>query len=196
MNDSVTSDLVSKLPNVGESIFTRMSQLATEQGALNLSQGFPDFEVDPVLVERIHHAMKSGANQYAPSNGLPVLRKNIALRFQEYLGASIDDHQITVTAGATEGLYAAISAIVSKGDEVIVFDPAYDSYDPVIRLNGGIPIHINLKGDRFSIDWKEVTEKMSLRTRAIIINTPHNPTGSILDASDLKSLETLALKHA
>lgn len=185
----------SRLPEVGTSIFTVMSRMALENGAINLSQGFPDFPVSKQLVELINKNMQAGHNQYAPMPGVPVLRKVIAdVVHQTYQRPTDGETEVTITAGATEAIFSTIAALVNAGDEVILFDPAYDSYDPSIRLNGGIPVQINLKPPHFSIDWQEVKDKITSRTRMIIINTPHNPTGTVLTEEDLKTLEELALK--
>ncbi len=189
-------NLSSRLPEVGTSIFTVMSKMAAEHGAINLSQGFPDFPVSEKLVELICKNLKAGHNQYAPMPGLPALRQQIATVVQTTYQRPTDaETEVTVTAGGTEALYSAIAALVAEGDEVILFDPSYDSYAPAIRLNGGVPIHINLAAPAFKIDWQEVRSKISSRTRAIIINTPHNPTGTVLSASDLRELSVLAEAH-
>ncbi len=188
--------LKSRLPEVGTSIFTVMSRMALEHNAINLSQGFPDFPVSEKLIDLIHQKMKEGHNQYAPMPGVPALRKAIAEVVEKTYQRPTDfEKEITVTAGGTEALFATIAALVNEGDEVIVFDPSYDSYDPAIRLNGGIPIHINLHPPDFKINWLEVEEKISSRTRMIMVNTPHNPAGSVLSESDLKALEKLAVAH-
>src|SRR6187402_3986071 len=146
----------SRLPDVGTSIFTVMSKLALEQGAINLSQGFPDFPVSQTLVELIHKNMLAGHNQYAPMAGVAALRKIIGeVIHKTYQRPTDPETEITITAGGTEGLFSTIAALVNPGDEVILFDPSYDSYDPSIRLNGGVPIHINLNPPDFSIDWQE-----------------------------------------
>lgn len=186
----------SRLPEIGTSIFTVMSRMAEEHGAINLSQGFPDFEVSPELVALIHANMKAGHNQYAPMPGAPALRQVIAKVILESYGRPTDpETEITVTAGGTEALFSTIAAFIDAGDEVIMFDPSYDSYDPAVRLNGGRPVHINLKPPTFNIPWDEVRSKITERTRAIMINTPHNPTGSVLSVTDLKMLEELANAH-
>lgn len=186
----------SRLPDVGTTIFTIMSRMATECGAINLSQGFPDFDIDPVLIDRIHHYFKSGFNQYAPMPGVPALREALARTIAQTYGRVFDpETEITITAGATEALFSAIAALVSPGDEVIVFDPAYDSYNPAIRLNGGVPVHINLRHPDYHIDWDEVRSRLSPRTRMIIINTPHNPCGAVLSPGDLTTLAQLAEAH-
>jgi len=189
-------NLKSRLPEVGTSIFTVMSRMALEHGAINLSQGFPDFPVSEKLIDLIHQKMKEGQNQYAPMPGTPALRKAIADVVQMTYQRPTDfETEITITAGATESIFASIAALISEGDEVILFDPSYDSYDPSIRLNGGIPIHLNLSPPDFSIDWDEVRKKITPRTRMIMVNTPHNPIGSVLRESDLKTLEKLAVEH-
>ena len=189
-------NIKSRLPEVGTSIFTVMSRMALENGAINLSQGFPDFPVSEKLIELIHQNMQAGHNQYAPMPGVPVLRKVIAeVVYQTYKRPTDFETEVTITAGGTEAIFSAIAALVNSGDEVILFDPAYDSYDPAIRLNGGIPVQINLNPPHFSIDWQEVKDKITSRTRMIMINTPHNPTGAVLKEEDLKALEVIALKH-
>jgi methionine aminotransferase len=186
----------SRLPDVGTSIFSVMSKLALECDAINLSQGFPDFSIDARIIELVHKNMLLGHNQYAPMPGVLALREIIAQVASNSYGTTIDpESSVTITAGATEALYSSIAAFVSPGDEVIIFDPSYDSYDPAIRLNGGIPVRLNLKFPDFSIDWDEAESKITAKTRMIIVNTPHNPSGSVLSEQDLKSLETLALKH-
>lgn len=188
-------NLISRLPEVGTSIFTVMSRMALEHGAINLSQGFPDFPVSQELIELIYKNMKAGHNQYAPMPGAPALRKAIAeVVLTTYNRPTDFETEVTVTAGGTEALFSTIAALVKEGDEVIVFDPAYDSYDPAIRLNGGKPIHIKLKPPHFSIDWQEVRDTITPRTKMIMINTPHNPTGAVLQESDLIALEKLALE--
>ena len=151
------SRIQSRLPEVGTTIFTIMSKMAAEEGAINLSQGFPDFPVDKKLIDLIYRYMTEGNNQYAPMAGVPALRNTIAeVIFKTYSRRVDPETEITVTAGGTEAIFSAIAGLVHKGDEVIVFDPAYDSYDPAIRLNGGVPVHINLRYPEFSIDWDEV----------------------------------------
>jgi len=186
----------SRLPDVGTSIFTVMSRMALDYGAINLSQGFPDFSIDRKIIDLVHRFMLEDHNQYAPMLGMPALRSIIADVIKRSFNSDVNpETEITITSGATEAIYAVIAAFVTPGDEVIVFDPSYDSYNPVIRLNGGIPVHLNLLYPGFSVDWDLVRSKISSRTRMIIINTPHNPSGAILRESDLKELETIALKH-
>jgi methionine aminotransferase len=186
----------SRLPDVGTSIFSVMSKMALEHNAINLSQGFPDFSIDKKIIELVTRFMNEGYNQYAPMPGVPALKQVIASVIKKTYSLDLDpENSITITAGATEALYAAIAAFVTQGDEVIVFDPAYDSYDPAIRLNGGIPVHINLKFPEFSIDWEQVEKTISSKTRMIVVNTPQNPSGAVLSAEDLRQLERLVLKH-
>lgn len=182
----------SKLPNVGTTIFTVMSKLANEQQAINLSQGFPDFDCDPTLFELVNKHMKAGNNQYAPMPGTLALREAIATKTNKLYNASYDpDTEITVTAGATQAIYTAISAVIHEGDEVIVFEPAYDCYQPAIEMNGGKTIYLQLVAPTYSIDWEQVRKVINHRTRMIIINTPHNPTGSILSGADMVMLQKL-----
>ena len=188
--------LQSRLPDVGTSIFTIMSKLALDYGAINLSQGFPDFMIDEKIIALVHKYMLEGHNQYAPMPGTPALRKSIAEVILKTYGRQVDpETQITITSGATESTYSVIAALISPGDEVIIFDPSYDSYNPAVRLNGGVPVHINLNANDFSVDWETVRSKINKRTRMIIINTPHNPSGAILREQDLKELEKIVLEH-
>ncbi len=173
-----------------------MSKMALEHNAINLSQGFPDFAVAPELVELIYSNLKEGHNQYAPMPGVPALRTAIAETVRKSYNREIDaDAEITITAGGTEALFSVIAALVSPGEEVILFDPSYDSYAPAIRLNGGVPVPINLVAPGFVIDWTEVELHVRPETRMIIINTPHNPSGSVLRERDLKELERIAREH-
>lgn len=182
----------SKLPDVGTTIFTVMSQMALEYDAINLSQGYPDFPPPERLLERVTAHLRNGHNQYAPMAGVPELRENIAAKTENLYGRRVDpDIEITVTSGATEALFCAIEAFVHPGDEVIVFDPAYDSYDPAIRLAGGHAIHIPLTAPEFHVDWNRVAEALNDNTRLIIINTPHNPTGAVWDRDDMSTLAEL-----
>lgn len=187
-------EIPSKLPQVGTTIFTVMSKLAADTGALNLSQGFPNFDTDPALVDLVARAMQAGHNQYAPMAGVPALRNAIAQKTADCYGVQYEpDTEITVTAGATEALYAAITAVVSGSgggppDEVIVFEPAYDSYVPAIELNGGKPVFVTLTPPDYAIDWNAVAEKITDRTRLILVNTPHNPTGRVWTTDDLNQL--------
>ncbi len=182
----------SKLPDASTSIFTVMSKLAHEEKAINLSQGYPDFPSSPKLIELVNKAMKEGFNQYAPMPGIYSLREAIANKIETLYGTSYDpETEITVTAGATQAIYTIITALVQKDDEVIIFAPAYDCYDPTIRLNGGKTIELALKAPDFRVDWKEVKASISEKTRMIIINTPHNPTGTILRREDMLKLQDL-----
>ncbi|MBZ9728200.1 methionine aminotransferase [Salegentibacter sp. JZCK2] len=186
------NNLPSKLPAGKTSIFSIMSGLARKHDAIDLSQGFPNFETDNHLKELVCEAMKDGYNQYPPMNGIPELREQIVAKIENLYGKKYNEaSEIIFTAGATQALYCAISAFVHPGDEVIVFKPAYDSYEPDIKLAGGKPVLIELKGKDFTIDWQEVEEKITAKTRMIIINTPHNPTGTILSKSDMQRLEKL-----
>ena len=189
-------DIDSKLPSVGTTIFTVMSQLAAECKAINLSQGFPSFEPPSELLERINFHLNNGANQYAPMPGVPSLREAIAVKTERLQGRRLDtDSEITVSTGATEGLFSTIQAVVRQGDEVIVFDPAYDSYEPAVSLAGGVTRHVPLalasNGFDFEIDWQRLKDTMSARTRLIICNFPHNPTGALLSAAGLDQLASV-----
>ncbi|MBS1975737.1 MAG: aminotransferase class I/II-fold pyridoxal phosphate-dependent enzyme [Bacteroidetes bacterium] len=189
-------EIISRLPETGTSIFTVMSKMAVEHGAINLSQGFPDFPVSEALIELIHQNLLAGHNQYAPMPGVPALQQVIATAVhRSYQRPTDPEKEVTVTAGGTEALFATIAALVHPGDEVIVFDPAYDSYGPSIRLNGGVPVHIDLNMPKFWIDWDEVRARICDRTRMIIINTPHNPTGTVLQQRDLRELEDIVARH-
>ncbi len=186
----------SRLPEVGTSIFSVMSMMALEHQAINLSQGFPDFPVSEELIDLIHQNMQDGHNQYAPMAGVPSLRKVIAeVITATYQRPTDFETEVTVTAGGTEAIFSTIAALIGSGDEVMLFDPAYDCYDPAIRLNGGIPIHLNLKPPHFAIDWQEVQDKITPNTKMIMVNTPHNPSGAVLNESDMLALQKIALKH-
>ena len=183
---------VSKLPNVGTTIFTTMSALAQEVGAVNLGQGFPDFGCDPRLLDMMNEAMRAGLNQYPPMTGIPALREQIAKKVFELYGRQYDVvTEITVTAGATQAIQTALTAIVHPGDEVIIFEPVYDSYEPVIRLNGGVPVYARLTFPDYRPDWSAVRALMTSRTRAIMINTPHNPTATVWPHGDMEALAEL-----
>ncbi len=178
-----------KLPKVGTTIFSVMSQLATTHKAINLGQGFPDFDGPQALRDALTAAMNCGKNQYAPMTGVPKLREQIALKTEKLHGRKVSaDTEITVTSGATEALFAAIAAVVHTGEEVIVLDPCYDSYEPAIELAGGRAVHIPLRLPDFSVDWQRVQDAVTPRTRMILINSPHNPSGAVLEASDLDAL--------
>lgn len=187
---------VSKLPDVGTTIFSVMSALASHHQALNLSQGFPDFDPPEALVDLVHGYMISGNNQYPPMIGVPSLLAAIGGKVQkDYLCSVQPEEEVTITAGATEALFCAIAAVVGAGDEVIVFDPAYDSYDPVIRLQGGRAIHLELTLPNYQIDWDQVRDALSPRTRMLIINSPHNPSGAILGEEDIRALREIVASH-
>ncbi len=184
--------MISKLPNAGTTIFTVMSKLAQDEGAINLAQGFPDFDGPAALRDRIYWHMNHGHNQYSPLAGVPELREQIAAKVAQLYGRVVDPaSEITVTPGATEALYCAITAVVHPGDEVIVFDPAYDTYDPAVTLNGGVCRHIPMTYPDFRIDWQRVRETVNDRTRLIILNTPHNPSGTCLMESDFAELREI-----
>ncbi len=188
--------LRSKLPRVGTTIFTHMSALAQEHSALNLSQGFPDFDPPAGLLEAMARRVRDGDNQYAPMAGLPQLRELISDQLHRFRAVHCDpDTEITVVPGATEGIYCAVTACVRPGDEVIVFDPCYDSYEPAVELAGGRAVHVPLAGAEFGIDWERVQAAVTARTRLVIINSPHNPSGGVLARDDLLALERLAEQH-
>ena len=182
----------SKLPDVGTTIFAVMSALANEHSAINLSQGFPDFSCPEELIESVHRFMREGYNQYPPMSGIPQLRQAIADKYASLYQTALDaDTEVTVTSGATEALFCAITALVNPGDEVIIFDPAYDAYEPVIQLSGGITRRIKLSYPDYAIDWHQVKACINAKTRLIILNNPHNPTGSILTSHDIQNLQAL-----
>ncbi len=182
----------SKLPQVGTTIFTVMSSLAARHEAVNLGQGFPDFPMHEELIDQVHEAMQSGFNQYVHMNGYIPLRQALAEKVQALYHASIDpETQITVTPGGTYAIYTALTAALQPGDEVIVFEPAYDSYIPNIEINGAIPVLINLKFPDYSIDWEEVRRSITPRTRMLMLNTPHNPTGAVWGEGDIAQLRAL-----
>jgi methionine aminotransferase len=181
-----------KLPKVGTTIFSVMSHLALQHKAVNLGQGFPDFEPPQALRDAVSRAMANGLNQYAPGIGTAALREQIAIKTERLYGHKVSaDSDITVTSGATEALFAAIAAVVRAGEEVIVFDPAYDSYEPAIELQGARAVHIPLTVPSFSIDWQRVRDAITPRTRMILINSPHNPSGAVLSAQDLDELAAI-----
>lgn len=182
----------SKLPKAGTTIFSIMSGLANEVGAINLSQGFPGFPVSEKLISLYHDALKAGHNQYAPMPGIFTLRECIAEKMEDLYSCIYDpETEITITAGGTQALYTAISALIHEGDEVIVLEPSYDSYVPAILLAGGIPVHIPLQPPNYFIPWEEIKKLITQKTRMIIINTPQNPTGTILTAKDMLQLEKI-----
>lgn len=186
----------SKLPRVGTTIFTRMSALADETGAINLSQGFPDFDAPEALREAMARHVMAGNNQYAPMPGVLQLREQLAAQISHYRGVDCDpDSEITVVPGATEGIYCAVTACVRPGDEVILFDPCYDSYQPAVELAGGRAVHVPLAPGTFALDRERLAAALSPRTRLIMINSPHNPSGSTLTREDLAYLEALVEQH-
>ena len=187
-----TPALASRLPSVGTTIFTVMSALAQQHGAVNLGQGFPDFDCDPALLDAVTKAMHSGLNQYPPMAGVPVLREAIAAKIEALYGHRYDaGSEITVTAGATQAIITAILAIVHPGDEVIVLDPCYDSYEPNIELAGGRAVHVPLMPGSFRPDFARIAAALSPRTRAIIVNTPHNPSATVWSRADMQRLAEL-----
>lgn len=182
----------SKLPKTGTTIFTIMSALAQEHGAINLSQGFPDFMCDARLITLVEQFMRKGLNQYAPMPGILPLREAIAAKAESLYAAKYHpETEVTVTAGGTEAIYAAITAVVEEGDEVIIFEPAYDCYAPSVELNGGVAIYVELEVPDYVIDWNAVKKLINQRTKMIIINTPHNPSGMVMTAQDMKQLQKL-----
>ncbi len=184
--------LGSKLPKVGTTIFTTMSQLAAAHGAVNLGQGFPDFEVPAFLTDALVRAMREGHNQYAPMAGVLALREAIAEKIAVLYGAHVDaEHSVTVTSGATEAIFCAVHAVVRAGDEVIVLDPCYDSYEPAIELAGARAVHVPLVEPDFHVDWQRVRDAVTPRTRMLIVNSPNNPTGAVFSSADLDELAKL-----
>jgi methionine aminotransferase len=182
----------SKLPGVGTTIFTVMSALAREHDAINLSQGFPDFNPDELLLKEVEKAIRSGNNQYAPMAGLASLRDGIATKVGSLYKCNVDpESEITITAGGTQALFTAIAAMITENDEVILFSPAYDSYAPAVELSGGKAVYYSMEAPDFAINWQQVKKLVTQRTRMIVINTPHNPSGTILTEKDMKELEKL-----
>src|ERR1700761_1015868 len=182
----------SKLPNVGTTIFTVMSSLAAQLGAVNLGQGFPDYPMNEELIALVSQAMREGHNQYVHMNGLPALREVLAAKIGGLYGTAVDpETQITVTPGGTYAIYTALTTVLRPGDEVIVFEPAYDSYIPNIEINGAIPVRIDLRFPEYRIDWDEVRRRITPRTRMILLNSPHNPTGAVLRPADMEELRSI-----
>jgi methionine aminotransferase len=185
----------SKLPDVGETIFAVMSRLAHECGAINLSQGYPGFEPPKALLDRVAHYLRDGRNQYAPMPGIYPLRRALGAKIERLQHRRIDiDSELTVCTGATEGAFSTIQALVRQGDEVIVLDPAYDAYEPAVKLAGGVTRHVPLAIDNdgeFSVDWERLADAVSDRTRLVILNFPHNPSGAVLDEADLDTLASI-----
>jgi methionine aminotransferase len=188
--------LHSKLPDVGTTIFSVISRRAEELGAVNLGQGFPDYPIDPLLTDLVAEAMQAGRNQYAPMAGVPALMEQIAANLQRRHGIVVDpEREVTITLGATEAIFSAIAALVGPGDEVLVFDPAYDSYDPSVRLAGARCVHLPLSPPLFRHDWDRVRAAITSRTRLIVINSPHNPACTVMSAEDMAQLAALATQH-
>ncbi|AGI25638.1 pyridoxal phosphate-dependent aminotransferase [Pseudomonas sp. MT3] len=184
--------LTSKLPNVGTTIFTRMSQLAAECAALNLSQGFPDFDSPAPLLEAVARHVMAGHNQYSPMTGLPALREQVAAKVASFYGRKVSaDTEVTIVPGATEGIFCAVQALIRAGDEAIVLDPCYDSYEPSVELAGGRCVHVPLSLPDFRIDWQRMADAITPRTRLIFLNSPHNPSGALIDRADLDRLAAL-----
>ena len=192
---STAMTLVSKLPHIGTTIFTIMSKMATDEGAINLSQGFPGFGSDPVLLEMVAKYTKGGYNQYSPMSGIPALRNILAKKTHLTQGYFPDPEQeVTIVSGATEAIFCAVTTIVRAGDEVIVLEPAYDSYEPAITLNGGVPVYVPLRKGDFSVDWEQVNAALTPKTRAIMVNSPHNPSGYVWNLEDVNQLADLVEK--
>src|SRR3954462_15663968 len=191
-SEPVATHFASKLPSVGTTIFTVMSKLAADLGAINLSQGFPDFDCDPALVDAVARHMREGRNQYAPMQGVPALRQAIAAKFKDLYGAAYDaDTEVTVTSGGTEAIVDPVAAIGHPGDEAIVFEPCYDSYVPAIEVSRGTPVVISLRYPDYRVPWDEVRAAITPRTRMILLNSPHNPTATILSADDMRQLAAI-----
>ena len=182
----------SKLPHIGTTIFTIMSKMATDEGAINLSQGFPGFGSDPILLDLVSKYLKEGKNQYAPMSGIQGLREVMASKTQLVQGYFPDpESEVTIVSGATEAIFCAITAVVREGDEVILLKPAYDSYEPAITLNKGIPVYVSLNSPDFSVDWEKVKKAISSKTKAILVNSPHNPSGYVWTPNDVEKLAEL-----
>jgi methionine aminotransferase len=182
----------SKLPEIGTSIFSVMSKMAVDHNAINLAQGFPDFNCSDELIELVNHYQNKGYNQYAPVGGVQKLREQISKKIETLYGRSYDvENELTITAGATQAIYTAITTVVQPGDEVIIVEPAYDSYVPGVKTSGGIPVYVQLDPNDYSYNWEAIRNSISDRTKLIIINSPHNPTGSLITDNDIKQLEVL-----
>jgi methionine transaminase len=190
------SAINSKLPGIKPSIFSVMTKLALDYNAINLSQGFPDFNCPPELINLVEKYIRSGNNQYAPMRGVKNLREQISKKILKLYGRFYDpESEIIITAGATQAIFTTICTVINKGDEVIIFQPAYDSYAPSVVLNGGIPVFIPLNNNDYSINWDEVKDRITSRTRMIIINSPHNPTGSVISVDDLNILKEITASN-
>ncbi|MEB8328173.1 methionine aminotransferase [Flavobacteriaceae bacterium KMM 6897] len=189
---SYNQAIKSKLPKVGTTIFTTMSQLAAEHNALNLSQGFPNFAPDPLLIQLAAEAMQAGYNQYAPMQGILPLREVVSEKILSLYGSHYHpETEITITAGATQAIYTAISTFIRPNDEVIVIKPAYDCYEPAIEVNGGVPVFVQLKGKDYEMDWEGFRVKITPKTKMVVINTPHNPTGKVFSKEDMLNLQEI-----
>jgi methionine aminotransferase len=188
--------LTTKLPDVGTTIFSQMSALANQYDAINLSQGFPNFDCDPYLKQQANYYINNGFNQYAPMPGVPELQRSIAKLVSDHYELNIDPtSQVTVTSGATEAIFVAIQTLVHPGDEVIIFDPAYDSYEPAVDMAGGKCVHIPLLPPEYGIDWDQVENAITSKTKAIVINSPHNPTGATIGDEDIEALKDLVSRY-
>ena len=188
----MTMTLRSRLPSVGTTIFTVMSKLAADVGAINLSQGSPDFDCDPALIDAVVRHMRAGLNQYAPMPGALPLRQAIAAKYARTHGAAYDpDTEVTITSGATEAIFDAVASVVHLGDEVIVLDPCYDCYEPAIELAGATAVHVPLDPETFLPDWQRVRDAITPRTRMLMVNSPHNPSGAMLDEADMRAIAGL-----
>ena len=186
----------SKLPHIGTSIFTVMSQLAVKHNAINLGQGFPDFPMSEALIDCVTEAMKAGGNQYAHTNGVPLLRERLAEKINSLYGTTINpETEITITPGGTYAIFSAFSTIIQPGDEVIIFEPAYDSYIPNITFNGGVVVPIALTYPNYSIPWDTLKASITKKTKAILINTPHNPTGMVMTKEDILQLQEIVVSN-
>jgi methionine transaminase len=184
-----TLQLPPKLPYAGTTIFTVMSKLAADEGAYNLSQGYPSFDCSPKLTALVNYYMNKGCNQYAPMSGIPALRESLSEKTSRVYSVNYHpEDEVTIVSGATEAIFCAVTAVVSPGDEVILLEPAYDSYRPAVDMNGGKPVYVTLNAPDFKIDWEAVREKITDRTKAIMINSPHNPVGTVLSKQDLEDL--------
>jgi methionine aminotransferase len=189
-------DVTSKLPHIGTNIFTTMSGLAAQYNAVNLAQGFPDFDVPSYLLERVSYHMLSGKNQYAPMVGVLSLREKLATKYANVYGTAFDPiEEITITCGATEACFSVITAFIKTGDEVIIIEPAFDCYEPAVLLNGGKPVFVKTTYPDFKINWNEVEAAITSKTRLLILNSPHNPTGTVYTKEDVKALREVLQRH-
>ncbi len=191
-----TPAIQSKLPRVGTTIFTVMSGLANQHNAINLGQGFPDYQMNEDLMNKVSEVMQKGWNQYVPMQGYMPLRESIAEKVEYLYKTKISpDTQITITPGGTYAIYTALTTVLQPGDEVIMFEPAYDSYIPNVEINGAVPVLIDLKFPEYKIDWNEVRKKISPKTKVIMLNSPHNPTGAVLKEEDIQQLREIVSRH-